>query len=94
MNCRFYTENISSFLDSHLQLIGKKVKLYIRNTNNFLKRHRSLTNLPENSLLCMMDVVGLYPNILHDKGLSAVRKRLEERDEKNVSTDTIVELVE
>ena len=42
----------------------------------------------------MMDVVGLYPNILHDKGLSAARKRLEERDEKNVSTDTLVELVE
>ena len=41
-----------------------------------------------------MDVVGLYPNILHDDGLSALRKRLNERDEKDVSIDTLVELAE
>ena len=41
-----------------------------------------------------MDVVGLYPNIPHDKGLSALRKRLNERDKKVVSTDTLVEFVE
>ena len=41
-----------------------------------------------------MDVVGLYPNILHDEGLSALRKRLNERDKKDVSTDTLVELAE
>ena len=38
----------------------------------------------------MMDVVGLY--ISHDEGLSALRKRLDERDEKDVSTDTLVQL--
>ena len=41
-----------------------------------------------------MDVVGLYPNIPHDEGLSALRKRLNERDKKGVSTDTLVEFVE
>ena len=41
-----------------------------------------------------MDVVGFYPNIPHDKGLSALRKRLNERDKKDVSTDTLVELAE
>ena len=41
-----------------------------------------------------MDVVGLYPNIPHDEGLSALRKRLNERDKKDVSTDTLVELAE
>ena len=40
-----------------------------------------------------MDVVGLYPNIPHD-GLSALRKRLNERDKKDVSTDTLIELAE
>ena len=40
-----------------------------------------------------MDVVGLYPNILHEEGLSALRKRrLETRKEKYVSTDTIIDL--
>ena len=41
-----------------------------------------------------MDVVGLYPNILHDEGLSALRKRLNERDKKHVSTGTLFELAE
>ena len=42
----------------------------------------------------MMDVVGLYSNIPHDEGLSALGKRFVERDEKDVSTDTIAELAE
>ena len=41
-----------------------------------------------------MDVVGLYPNIPHDEGLTALRKRLNERDKKDVSTYTLVELAE
>ena len=81
-NCGYYTENISSFLDFHLQPVSKKVKSYIKDTNDFLKKLRSLTNLPDNALLCTMDVVGLYPNIPHDEGLTALRKRLDMRDEK------------
>ena len=45
-------------------------------------------------MLCTIDVVGLYPNIPHDEGLSALRKRLNERDKKDLSTDTLVELAE
>ena len=41
-----------------------------------------------------MDVVGLYPNTLHEEGLSALRKRLETQKEKYVSTDTIIDLAE
>ena len=41
-----------------------------------------------------MDVVGLYANIPHEEGLSALRKRLESWKEKYVSTDTIVHLAE
>ena len=48
-NSGYYTENISSFLDFHLQPIAKKVNSYIKGTNDFLKKFCSLTNLPENS---------------------------------------------
>ena len=74
--------------------MAKKIKSYIKDTNDFLKRLHSLTHLPGNSLLFTMDVVGLHPNIPHDEGLSALRKRFDEGDEKDVSTDTLVELVE
>ena len=39
-----------------------------------------------------MHVVELYPNIPHEEGLSALRKRLETQKEKYVSTDTIIDL--
>ena len=37
-NCGFYTENISSFLDHHLQPLAQRVKSYINDTNYFLSK--------------------------------------------------------
>ena len=48
-NCGSYSENISSFLDFQLQPIAKKFKSNIKDTNDFLKKFCSVTNLPENS---------------------------------------------
>ena len=45
-NCVYYTENISSFLDFHLQPLNRGSKSYIKETNNFLKKLNSLPNLP------------------------------------------------
>ena len=53
-----------------------------------------MTDLPSDIILCSVDVVGLYPNIPHDEGLSALQKRLELRRDKKVSTSTLVELAE
>ena len=41
-NCGFYTENISSFLDFHLQPLAQKVKSYIKDTNHFLKKNQRI----------------------------------------------------
>ena len=54
---------MSSFLDFHLQPLAREVKSYIKDTNDFLKKLRSLPNL------YTVDVVGLCPNIPHDEGL-------------------------
>ena len=93
-NSGYYTENISSFLDHHLQPLAQAVKSYIKDTNEFLKKLRSLPKLPDDIILCTMDVLGLYPNIPHEEGLSALRKRLETRKEKYVSTDTMIDFAE
>ena len=82
LNCGYYTENISSFSDFHLQPIAKKFKYYIKDTNDFLKKLPFLTNLPGNSLVCTMNVVGLYPNILHDEGCLFSEKDLMKEIEK------------
>ena len=93
-NCGFYTENISAFSDFHMQLLARNVKIFIKDTNNFLKKLRPLTNLPNDIILCSIDVVGLYPTIPHDEGQSALQRRLELKREKKVSTSTLVELAE
>ena len=50
--------------------------------------------MPEDTILCTIDDVGLYPNIPHEDGLVAMRKALDEREDKTVSTDSLIELAE
>ena len=77
-----------------MQSLAREVKSYIKDTNDFLKKLRSLPNLPDDIILCTVDVVGLYPNIPHDEGLAALHKRLDGRQEKDVTTSALVELAE
>ena len=37
-NAVYYTENISAFLDFYLQPLGQELKLYIKDTNDFLNK--------------------------------------------------------
>ena len=93
-NSSFFTENISAFLDHHLQPLSQQVKSYVKDTNDFLKKLRDLQNLPKDFLLCTVDVVGLYPNIPHDEGLEALRSALDSRKDQSISTESLLELAE
>ena len=81
-NYGYYTENISSFLDFHLQPLTWEAKFCMKDTNDFLKKLRSLPNLPDDIISCTVDAADLYPNIPHDEGLSALPKRLDLKQEK------------
>ena len=48
----------------------------------FSKKLCSLTDLLSDIILCSVNAVGLYPNIWHDEGLSALQIRLELRRER------------
>ena len=50
--------------------------------------------MPDDVILCTIDVVGLYPNIPHDEGLIAMRKALDLRKDKTISTESLIELAE
>ena len=93
-NYDYYTENISAFLDFHLQPLAQAVKSYINDTNDSLNKLRSLPKLLGNIILCMVDVFGLYPNIPYEKGLPALMKRLNKRMEKYISSDILCDLAE
>lgn len=48
-----------------IQPIAQKVNLFIKDTNHFLRKIKSLAQSPEGALLCAIDVASLYPNISH-----------------------------
>ena len=85
LNCCYYIENITLFLDFHLQTLARKVKSYIKDAIVFLKKLRSLPNFPDDIILCTVDVVSLYPNFPHDEDL---------RQLKYVNTSTPVKFAE
>ena len=89
-NSSYYTENISSFVEFHLKPLAQKVQSYIKDTNDFLKKLSNLPVLPDNVILCTIDVVGLYPNIPH----AAIKEALDKREDKSISTESILELAE
>ena len=83
-----------AFVDSQLKQIAMRVKSYLKNTYDFLKKLRDFPDLPENSIICAIDVVGVYPIIPNEEGLRFIRNVLEKISNKNVSTDTLIELAE
>ena len=77
-----------------LQPLAQKVKSFIKDINDFLRKLSSLSSLPQDVLLCTVDVVGLYPNIPHDEGLQALKLALDEREDKNISTESLLDLAD
>ena len=80
-----------SIILSHLP---KKVKSYIEDTNDFLCKLASFPTLPDNVILCTVDVMSLHPNIPHDEGLIAMRNALDLRKDKRTSTESLIKLAE
>ena len=62
----------------------------MKDKNHFLRKIKSLGQLPEGAILCTIDIVGLYPNIPHEEGLASLRKFLDTRMEKKVTTKTLL----
>lgn len=69
----------------------KTVKIYIKDTKNFLNKLKYFGILPGNVIICAVNIVGLYPNIPNE-GLPFLRKHLDLRMEKLTSTHPVVEL--
>ena len=93
-NSGFYAENISAFLDFHLKPTAAKVNSYIKHTDDFLRKFQNLPKLLDGVILYTIDVVGLYPNVPNDQGLLFLKKALDKRQKKTVSTESLIELAE
>ena len=80
-NCGSPSQNMSEPLDYHLKTITLSAKSYIRDTNDFLQRHKELHSAPQNALLVTADVVGLYPSIPHQDVLKTLSVNLNQRED-------------
>ena len=77
-----------------MQPLAQKVKSYIKNSNNFPNKIKKLRGLPDGAILCTMNVVGLYLNISHEECFASLRRSLETRDNKQISSNTLTEIAE
>ena len=50
--------------------------------------------MPDDFILCTIDVLGLYPNIPHKDELEAMQKALDKQEGQTISTDSLILLVE
>lgn len=66
------TENLSEYVDTHLNKHVHKIKSYIKDTNHLIEILKPL-HLPPNAKLVSLDVSSLYTNIPHNEGVEAVK---------------------
>ena len=67
---------------------------YIKDSNDFIKKAKSLKNIPQDALLVTADVVGLYPSIPDEAGLKALKEALDKRENRNIATNDLIKIAE
>ena len=88
VNC--HTANISKYVDYHLQPIVKEIPLYVKDTQDFLKKLEKVKDIPQESLLVTLDIKLPYTNIPSNEGIKPVKVSYEEYKEKKGSKKVII----
>lgn len=57
--CSTPTEKISEFIDHQLSPLVPSINSYIKDTNDFMRKLSEVRDLPDDVILCTVDVVGL-----------------------------------
>ena len=74
------TERISQYVDYHLKDLVSTLPSYVQDDMDFLRKVHEINldgPLPAETILCTMDVTGLYTNIPHKEGTDACYTMLE-----------------
>ena len=67
------TSRISEFVDYYLQPEVKKLKSYVKDTTDFIKKIEAMDHVGADSYLVSLDVCSLYTHIPHKEGIEAVK---------------------
>ena len=93
-NCDTPTEKASEFLNFYLKSLVQNGWSYIRGSGDFIDKMKMIGKIPEGSFIVTADVVGLYPSIPHNKGISALKQELEEQRSTKIPNNDLVKLAE
>ena len=91
-NCDTSTGKVSDSLDHHLKPVMQGSKSYIKDSEHFLEKIKTLGCIPDNALPVTADVVGLYPSIPHQAGLIALKEALDKKHLKKIPTDDLIKM--
>ena len=69
-------------------------KIKSLDSGDFIKKLKNIDHVPQDAIMVTADVVGLYPSIPYDAGLKALRKSLDNRENKTISTDDLTKMAE
>ena len=83
------TAHLSEYLDSFLKYQAQQCKSYVKDTNDFLLKLKSIKIIPTNSIMITMDVASLYTNIDQEEGAEACFEKLETRNNKYVASSLL-----
>ena len=82
------------FLDYHLKHLMQSGWSYINDSGDFIKKTLTWGSIPDNAILVTADVVGLYPSILHETGLKALREVLDKREQHTIPTSELIRMAD
>ena len=88
LNCGTPMEK-AEFLDYYLKPIMQEGKSYIKDSGDFINKKKKL---PVGAILVTADAVGLFPSIPHEAGLNALRKAVDNREDKHISKDNLLKM--
>ena len=74
VNC--HTSRISECVDYYLQPEVKKLKSYVKDTTDFIKKIEGIDHVSDNSYLASLDVRSLYISIPHKETIETVKQKL------------------
>ena len=87
------TENISSYVDSVLNLHMVSVPSYVKYTSDFITQVHNSTGIPQNAFLVTVGVTSLYINIPHDDGITACAHFMSEGGNSQEARSVVSKLI-
>ena len=71
VNC--HISKILEYADYHLQPIVRKIPSYIKDTSDFLRKLKPITEVPVNSHLVTTDLKSLSTSVPNSEGIKALK---------------------